>query len=104
MNRKQITALVASLSLAATLLVPAFASAQQKRNSVRGKGDIKVSDYDGRGGGGGSVDLGVAEIEGRIFKPSVFFVLARRDFQYQGIQFKQSFSDRIIKDAMLRPF
>jgi hypothetical protein len=106
MNRSTRTILGAAAALA--LLLPGAAGAQEggsKRKSVRGKGDIKVNQY-GRGGsgGGGSVDLGVAEIEGRIFKPSVFFVLARSDFQYQAIAFRTNFTDRIVDEAKRRPF
>lgn len=101
--RSTATLRIGALLLGATLIFPALAMGQESgRKSVRGKGNIKVSDYDRSGSG--SVDLGVAEIEGRIFKPSVFFVLARRDFQYQGVQFRKTFSDRIITEAMKRPF
>ncbi len=80
---------------------PAFA---KKRESARGKSRIKVDDYASGSSGSGSVDLGVAEIEGRIFKPAVFFVLARQDFRYSALKFRQSFIDRIVKSAMRRPF
>ncbi len=94
---------VGVLALALCLLsMPALAQ-EAASKSVRGKGNIKVSDYD-RSSGAGSTDLGIAEIEGRIFKPSVFFVLARRDFQYQAIAFRQSFLDRIVAGATKRPF
>lgn len=96
---------------ALALILPAgsaFSQAKKKkaRESVRGKGRVSVDSYDARkqGGGGGSTDLGVSEIEGRIFKPAVFFVLARSDFQYQAIEFKQSFVDRILVGALKRPF
>jgi hypothetical protein len=95
-------ALIAGLVVLAFAFTPLAGAQEKKRNSVRGKGDIKVNSFDR--GRSGSVDLGVAEIEGRIFKPSVFFVLARRDFQYQGIQFRQSFLDRVVSGAMKRPF
>ncbi len=93
-----------ALAAIAIVAMPLAASAQEKqRKTVRGQGNIKVSDYD-RSAGGASTDLGIAEIEGRIFKPSVFFVLARRDFQYQAIAFRQSFLDRIVTGALKRPF
>lgn len=93
-----------AIAVIGCVTVPMSATAQDKqRKSVRGQGNIKVSDYD-RAGGGASTDLGIAEIEGRIFKPSVFFVLARRDFQYQAIAFRQSFIDRIVTGALKRPF
>jgi hypothetical protein len=84
--------------------------AKKKRESVRGKGRITVDKYgsadvsDDSGGGGDSTDLGVAEIEGRIFKPAVFFVLARSDIQYQALRFKQNFVNRIVLGALKRPF
>ena len=80
---------VAVLALAG---VTAFAQAKKS-------GEIRVNDVDS-----GSVDLGVTEIEGRIFKPSVFFVLARSDISYKGINFKQDFTDRIVIEALKRPF
>ncbi len=91
------------LALGLSLLAMPAMAQEGPNKSVRGKGNIKVSDFD-RSSGGGSTDLGIAEIEGRIFKPSVFFVLARRDFQYQAIAFRQSFLDRIVTGATKRPF
>lgn len=99
--------LVVTLLVAAALALPAsfaFGQAKKKRDSVREKGGVSVDSYDQRNRGGGATDLGVAEIEGRIFKPAVFFVLARSDFQYQAIEFKQSFVDRILAGALKRPF
>ena len=89
----------------ALVLVPVVVSAQAKkpRASVRGKGNISVNKYDAAGQSD-DTDLGAIEIEGRIFKPAVFFVLARGDIRYQGLQFKQSFVDRIVIGALQRPF
>ena len=92
---------------ACAMLLPMTAIGQAKkgRKSVRGKGRVSVDSFDQRTqSGGGATDLGDVEIEGRIFKPAVFFVLARSDFQYQAIEFKQSFLDRIIVGALRRPF
>ncbi len=100
-------------TLAALVLVAgplgSNAWAKKKRESVRGKGRITVNKYGSAAvsddsGGGDSTDLGVAEIEGRIFKPAVFFVLARSDIQYRALHFKQNFVDRIVLGALKRPF
>ncbi|GEM_PF-2788810 len=109
MNKRTLAKRIAAVAAILVMVAPVsmvFGQEKKKRESVRGKGRITVSDYEGGsdGGGGGSTDLGVAEIEGRIFKPAVFFVLARSDFQYQAIEFKQSFVDRILAGALKRPF
>ena len=94
--------------LAATALC-GVASAQQaperksKLKGSKGTGNIKVNDVD-RGAGGGEELAGPIEIEGRIYKPSVFYVVARRSINYEGLDFKQDFVDRIIKGALKRPF
>jgi len=81
-------------------LLGGSAMAAERNSKIKGgSGKISVSDAD-RGG----VDLGVANIEGRIYKPSVFFVLVRSDMAYQGIDFKQNFTDRIVRGALKRPF
>ena len=49
-------------------------------------------------------DLADIDIEGRIYKPSVFYVVARRSINYEGLDFKQDFVDRIVKGALKRPF
>lgn len=96
--------LLGVLCVLAMLAGPLAGTALAKKGSVRGKGGISVNKYDAAGQKGGVTDLGVYEIEGRIFKPAVFFVLARGDIQYQGLQFKQSFVDRIVIGALKRPF
>lgn len=70
--------------------------------SVKGatKGDIRVSDADKSG----TTDLGITEIEGRIYKPSVFYVLGRGTISYKGIDFTTNFVPRIFKDATKLPF
>ncbi len=105
MTKRWTTRLVGVLALLALVMTPILASAQakKKRNSVRGKGNISVNKFDAAGQADGT-DLGTTDIEGRIFKPAVFFVLARGDIQYQGLQFKQSFVDRIVIGALKRPF
>lgn len=68
---------------------------------IKGKGDGKITVS---GADAGATDLGVQDIEGRIYKPSVFYVLARSTFKYDALDFKQNFTDRIVKGAMKRPF
>ena len=109
MSRKSVVANLTAVFVAIAMVFSAgaaFGQAKKKRESVRGKGGVSVDSYDARtrDSGGSSTDLGVAEIEGRIFKPAVFFVLARSDFQYQAIEFKQSFVNRILVGALKRPF
>lgn len=76
---------------------------KSKLKGTKGSGNIKVNDVD-RGAGGGEELAGPIEIEGRIYKPSVFYVVARRSINYEGLDFKQDFVDRIIKGALKRPF
>lgn len=98
---------VVALLIAVLMAVPAslaFAAGKSKRKSVRGQGRKTVDSYQTAPAGGGASDLGTSTIEGRIFKPAVFFVLARSDFQYQAIGFKQTFVDRIVIGALHRPF
>lgn len=100
MNRSLFAAIVAI----AMAFSASAAMAQVRTDSKikgKGSGQIRVNDSD-RGGSG--TDLGVIDIEGRIYKPSVFYVLARGDIKYSGIEFKQSFLDRIVKGALKRPF
>ena len=78
----------------------AFAQAKQGKIKGKGDGNIRVNDADRAG----VEDLGVANIEGRIYKPSVFYVLARGEVQHQGIEFRQDFTDKIVKGAKKRPF
>lgn len=97
--------LAGTLAAAAMVAGPLLGAALAKpgRSSVRGKGNISVNKYDAAGQSD-DTELAAIEIEGRIFKPAVFFVLARGDIAYQGLQFKQSFVDRIVIDALKRPF
>jgi len=97
---RPLAALVFGLAALAMVAMPTDAVA--KKSSARGKNRIKVDQY--ASSGSDSTDLGVAEIEGRIFKPAVFFVLARSDFQYKAITFRNSFVNRIVKGAIRRPF
>lgn len=104
-KRSWLKGIVGVLAVVAMLAVPmaVFAAPKKARSSVRGKGNISVNKYDAAGQSN-DTDLGAIEIEGRIFKPAVFFVLARGDIRYQGLQFKQSFVDRIVIGALKRPF
>lgn len=89
-------------TLTVVSLSTADADAQTKQGKIKGKGDgnIRVDDADRAG----VENLGVANIEGRIYKPSVFYVLARGEVQYQGLEFRQDFTDKILKGAKRRPF
>lgn len=100
-HRHWFRAMIAAAALLA-LASATGAAAQVKQGKIKGKGDgnIRVNDADRAG----VEDLGVANIEGRIYKPSVFYVLARGEVQYQGIEFRQDFTDRIVKGAKKRPF
>lgn len=91
-----------ALAMATLLsLLGGSAVAAERNSKIKGgSGKITVNDADRAG----IEDLGVANIEGRIYKPSVFFVLVRGDVAYQGIDFKQNFTDRIVKGALKRPF
>ena len=75
------------------------------KSKIKGKtsGQIRMDNAD-RGGGGSGTDLADIDIEGRIYKPSVFYVMERSNIQYTGIDFKQNFTDRIVKGAAKRPF
>lgn len=89
------------VALLCCVAAPAWAG-PQRESKVKGKGsgNISVDDADARA----VEDLGKIEIEGRVHKPSVFYVLARNEVKYAGIEFKQNFTDRIVKGAMRRPF
>jgi hypothetical protein len=92
--------MAAAVLLALVSAGSAFAQAKQGKIKGKGDGNIRVNDADRAG----VEDLGVANIEGRIYKPSVFYVLARGEVQYQGIEFRQDFTDKIVKGAKKRPF
>ena len=73
-----------------------------RESKIKGKGtgNIRVNDADARA----VEDLGQMDIEGKIHKPAVFYMLARVEVQYAGIEFKQNFTDRIVRGALKRPF
>lgn len=93
---------VASLIAGLGATVPAWAAPPANQGKIKGKGSGKISVDDADRAG--SIDLGVQDIEGRIYKPSVFYVLARGNINYTGIEFRQNFLDRIVKGALKRPF
>ncbi len=68
---------------------------------AHGKGNIKVDHYQTKDG---ATELETQMIEGRIYKPSVFYVLARSNINYAGLEIRQDFTDRIVKGALKRPF
>lgn len=77
-------------------------------NSVRGasslkgasKGELRVKDMDKSA----TTDLGQIDIEGRIYKPSVFYVLARSGIDYKLPEISNNFVPRILTGAFKRPF
>jgi hypothetical protein len=99
---------IARFVLVGSLLVamPAWAAgpAAPNQGKIKGKGAGKISVDDADRASSGSIDLGVQDIEGRIYKPSVFYVLARGNINYTGIEFRQNFLDRIVSGALKRPF
>lgn len=92
--------LIAAVTVLASLLLVSTASAERE-SKVKGKGsgNIRVNDADK-----GVQELDLQNIEGRIFKPSVFYVLARSEVKYTPLDFRQNFVDRIVKGAQKRPF
>lgn len=82
-------------------LVAGSALAAERDSKVKGKGsgNIRVNDADK-----GVQELDLQNIEGRIYKPSVFYVLARSEVKYSPLDFRQNFVDRIVKGAQKRPF
>lgn len=77
-------------------------------NSVRGVsslkgangGEVRVNDADKAA----STDLGPIYIEGRIYKPSVFYVLARSPIDYKLPEIANNFVPRILTGVFKRPF
>jgi len=94
----RLAGVVASL---AVVVVSASADGAERESKVKGKGsgNIRVSDADR-----GVQELDLQNIEGRIYKPAVFVVLARSEFKYGGLEFRQNFVDRIVRGALKRPF
>ncbi len=87
-STRRLTRLAMALMGLLALVSPAPASAQDDA----GKKD------------GGVIDLGELEIEGKISKPQVFYVLGRAEFRYRGLKLDQSFVDRIVTSARKNPF
>ena len=76
------------LLAAALMLVSADAMAQNTRTSR----EPKVIELEG------------LEIEGRIAKPQVFYILGRSTIRYENLSLDRSFVHRIIKTAKTNPF
>lgn len=79
---------------------PGTTTTRDSKIKGKGTGNIRMNDADARA----VEDLGQLDIEGKIHKPSVYYMLARGEIQYAGIEFKQNFTDRIVKGALKRPF
>lgn len=69
---------------------------------ARGQGNITVSAADRRSQS--DIDLGEQKIDGVVYKPSVFYVLVRGNIAVCGIEIKQDFTSRIVKQALRLPF
>ena len=101
---KAVIAAMLLMSLSAPALAAGGDGTVRKSSlkGAKGSGNIKVDSAD-RAAGGEELNPAI-EIEGRIYKPSVFYVVARRSINYEGLDFKQDFVDRIVKGALKRPF
>lgn len=73
-----------------------------KKPLARGQGNITVSAADKRSQS--DIDLGVQKIDGVVYKPSVFYVLARGTIDFTALDIKQDFTSRIVKQALRLPF
>ncbi len=82
------TSLGAALVLAITILSSTSALAQSPRSGRAPK----------------VVELEGLEIEGRIAKPQVFYILGRSSIRYENLSMDQSFVHRIIDAAKKNPF
>lgn len=77
-------------------------AAPKKKPLARGQGNISVNAADKRSQS--DIDLGEQKIDGVLYKPSVFYVLARGEINFRALDFKQNFTDRIVKQALKLPF
>lgn len=91
-------ALLTALLLVPLLASPAFGKPTRASGLkvAVGTGEVRVAE---------PINVcGTIFITPTIHKPSVFYVLARRDFAHQGLELRQDFSGRTVKAALLRPF
>lgn len=91
--------LAATVLLAALVATSSLAAERDSKVKGKGSGNIRVNDADK-----GVQELDLQNIEGRIYKPSVFYVLARSEVKISSLDFRQSFIDRVYKGALKRPF
>lgn len=73
------------------------------RTSQTNGGRINVADADRRRQQK-EVDLGEVNIDARLYKPSVFYVLARGGLSWHALEIHHNFVPRILRDALKRPF
>jgi hypothetical protein len=90
-----------ALLLAAALLLLTTAALAEVRQGATG--EIRVNQLDAPAAGA-SHHLGETVIFGRIFKPSVFLVLARAEVSWSGVAVRQDYASRVVNDALRRPF
>jgi hypothetical protein len=76
----------------------------QNHGKIKGKGDgqIRVSEADRRSSS--TQELGEINIEGRMYKPSVFYVLARGALAYEGLKIQHDYVPLILHGALKRFF
>ena len=74
----------------------------KKAPLARGQGNISVSSADKHSQS--DIDLGEQKIDGMVYKPSVFYVLARGSINFTALSFKQDFTARIVQQALKLPF
>jgi hypothetical protein len=72
------------------------------RTAQANNGNITVSGKDRHGQK--EVELGEVNIDGRVYKPSVFYVLARSSLSWKSLDFQHNFVPKILQDAYKRPF
>lgn len=81
------------------MAIPAAGAKKPIIDRMAKQGQIRVSDVDK-----GGTDLGQIDIEGRIYKPSVFYVVARSDTKYKSPEMPANFVPKILSGAIKRPF
>lgn len=94
--------MMTAVAVAALLLVPALAQAQDKPADAKEEPKVKVE----RGKGGKKVYRITTSfvIEGRIQKPNAFYVLERSQINYNWVELKQNFMPRILESLKKDPF
>jgi hypothetical protein len=82
---KRLFGVLGAAFVAATLLAPVASAKRPER-------EPKV------------IELEEMIIEGKVAKPTVFYVLGRSAVRYEGLKLDRSFVDRIVESARQNPF